>query len=85
MKAVWRYEVPVDDQWHEIPLTGDPRAAAMASGPNVEFWAEHTDEPELVRRFRIFGTGHPEPDGAILWAVCPRWSGLVFHLYEGTS
>lgn len=55
MKTIWRYEVPADDRWHEVSLTNNPQHAAMTMS-GVEFWAEHTDGPQVMRRFRVFGT-----------------------------
>jgi hypothetical protein len=89
---MWRYEVPADDAWHEVALTCEPAVAVVSPAGNVElvsgveFWAERTEFPATVRRFRVFGTGHPIPDGAAWHATCERGAGgLVFHLYEEIS
>lgn len=79
---MWRYEVPADGRWHEVKLTNEPVHAAMTPA-GVEFWAEHTGMPETPRKFQVFGTGHPIPDGAAWWATCDRGTdGIVWHLYE---
>ncbi len=89
MKSIWRYEIPADDQWHEVNLTSVPLHAAMvfrSGGFGVEFWAERSDGPEITYRFQVFGTGYPIPDNAVWWATCDRGvGGLVFHLYEDPS
>lgn len=86
---MFRYVVPIDDLEYSFPLTGDPVAVAAirsAGAYAVEFWAEHDDDaPERSRRFQVFGTGHPLPDGASWAGTCPRMAnGLVWHLYEIT-
>lgn len=89
MRAVFRYQVPVDDGVHKIPMTSDP-LPVVANSENtrdgqwaVEFWAEHDDDADKTERlFRVFGTGHPLPDGAAYIGTAPRRSGLVLHLYE---
>lgn len=45
MRTVYRYEVPVDDRWHEITIGCDTPILHVASrhAPVVEFWAEHQD------------------------------------------
>jgi hypothetical protein len=83
-KAVYRYEVPVDDQVHTIKLTSNPLAvAAKRQGfitYIVEFWAECTEYP-IARHFRVYGTGQPIPDAAKWWGTA-RVDGLVWHLFE---
>jgi hypothetical protein len=85
-KVVYRYEVPVDDEEHSITLPSAARVLHVASRrfAVVEFWTEVTDPPSVFltpRRFRVFGTGHPVPEG---W----QYAGtsldglLVWHLYE---
>ena len=90
-RQMFRYEVPVDDAVHLLPLTSDPVAVAIggsnAYGYVMEFWAEHDDREQVgrVRAFRVFGTGHLLPEGARWVGTCPRMSsGFVFHLYEVT-
>ena len=86
-RAMFRYEVPIDDDSHIFDLSHSPVAVAAPSdsGP-VEFWCEHTDDASVVTRaFQVFGTGHRLPDGAKWIGTCPRTrGGLVWHLYEVT-
>lgn len=88
-RRMFRYAVPVDDQAHVIRLTDGPVRAVTAirgltAGSFVEFWAEHAEgAPVTARAFRVFGTGHPLPDGAEWAGTCPRTrDGLVWHLFE---
>lgn len=96
MRTMYRYEIPVDDRYHEIKLSdaGYPMAFGAkwedeTQPPIVEFWAEHDDS--FVQRtaiYRIYGTGHPIGDGDhpsdqfIYVGTAPRWRGLVWHVYE---
>ena len=60
---IYRYEVPVDDQEHEI-TTGPPLFVASRRPDVVEFWAD----PHVLsynRRYFVVGTGHPIPPGAV--------------------
>ena len=83
-RRMFRYEVGVAGGWqHE--LTGDPvHVASGVMSVVVEFWAEHDEAAQAVRRtFRVFGTGHPLPRNARYVGTCPRTAdGLVWHLYE---
>ncbi len=82
---MFRFTIPVDDELHVVSCTGDPVAVAATdpTGYEVEFWAEHDDEALASRAFRVFGTGHPLPEGARWVGTCPRTrAGLVWHLYE---
>lgn len=83
--SIFRYEVPVDDQWHEFALRGDVLAVGCRVPTVVEFWARHDDdEPPTVRRLAVVGTGHPLPDGVGRHhgtAVAPG-GHLVWHLLE---
>jgi hypothetical protein len=88
-RTMFRYLVPIDDRAHAIPLSGSPVAVAFDFGggwadSSVEFWAESAEgAPQVNRAFRVFGTGHPLPEGAKWRGTCPRTpQGLVFHLYE---
>ena len=86
-RAMFRYEVPIDDQPHTIPLARDPVAVAAAtSWFAVEFWAERPERATMVKRtFQVFGTGHPLPENAHWVGTCARSAeGLVWHLYEVT-
>ncbi|OKK06426.1 hypothetical protein AMK26_10415 [Streptomyces sp. CB03234] len=83
--AIYRYEIPVDDQWHELELTGAVLHTAARTPDVVELWALHTTSPTPRRSFRVFGTGQPLPaeplrhvgtaltaHGALVWHVMER-------------
>lgn len=83
---IYRYEVPVDDQWHTFDLAGNPLAVACRQVDVVEFWAlAHSDDVAAYpvrRQFIVVGTGQPLPeDGLKYWGVgISNW--LVWHLME---
>jgi hypothetical protein len=88
MMTIWKYEVGVTDQWHEIGMPagssilhvgsqGDPGVVAM--------WVEvpFTDAELEGFEYRIFGTGQelPSPGWYVGTAVVPGLP-LVWHVYR---
>lgn len=82
--AIFRYEVPVDDRWHPLQLSGDILHVGCRNMHVVEVWAVRTDDPTVTRSFRVYGTGQPLPDNArhAGTAIAPGGQ-LVWHLIEG--
>lgn len=87
-RRVYKYEVPVDDQWHGFWTSsrGPVLAAACQVSPSVvTIWLEDDDEVEDRQRdFRVYGTGHPIEEADAGWAasVTEAGGGLVWHVYE---
>lgn len=82
--VIHRYEVPVDDQWHELRLSGAVLHAASRRADVVELWALHGGGPEVPRTFRAFGTGQPlptEPTRHVGTALAAA-GRLVWHVME---
>lgn len=81
--SIYRYEIPVDDGWHPLQLSGRILHVACRSMGVVEVWALHTDEPAITRSFRVYGTGQPLPPGIdyVGTALTPGGQ-LVWHLFE---
>lgn len=80
--AIYRYEVPVDDRWHEIGGCGTPLHIDCRDPRIVEFWAWRREDLP-ARHFRVYGTGHPIPDGAKYHGTTIAPGGhLVWHLLE---
>jgi hypothetical protein len=80
---IFRYEVPVDDRWHEVE-SGDVLHVAARQPDRVEFWA-FADGPTTRRRWlRVYGTGQPITDGiwAHLGTAMAADGRLVWHLLE---
>lgn len=84
VRRMFVYVIEVDDQVHEISLAGDPVGVAAVGDVAVQFRAENRSPGyEMLRYFRVFGTGKPLPDNARWRGTCPRTpAGLVWHLYE---
>ncbi len=80
---IFRYPVPVDDQWHRITLQGtivhvDTRDVRM-----VEIWATHRDNVLPNSRWvRVYATGQDIPDDLVYVSTCVAPEGLVWHLVE---
>lgn len=79
---IFRFEVPVDDRWHEIAGCSTPLHVDCRTPWTVEFWAwQREDLP--ARRFRVFGTGQPIPDDTHYRGTTIAPGGqLVWHLIE---
>jgi len=88
MARIYRYEVPVDDRWHEVALYGDPIHVDCRQLNIVEFWAIHCEArdsvPTWTRSFMVVGTGHElPPDYWRTWGSVIAPGGLlVWHLIE---
>lgn len=84
MATVHRYEVPVDEQWHDLTLTGALLHVAARRPDVVDVWAVAAALPARTRSFRVFATGEELPGAGILahrgTALAP--AGLVWHLFE---
>jgi hypothetical protein len=83
--AIFRYEIPVDDQWHELQLSGAVHHVACRDRADiVEVWALHSGGPTVARSFRVYGTGQPLPDHRVTYLGTALASGgaIVWHLME---
>lgn len=81
--AIYRYEVPVDDRWHPLQLSGPIVHVGCRNARAVEVWALHTDGPTVTRSVRVYGTGHTLPPDVqhVGTAIAPGGQ-LVWHLVE---
>lgn len=82
-QIIYRYEVPVDDQWHGHDLSGSVLHVGCRNPRVVEFWALHTGGFTVRRLFQVVGTGQPLPAGSrhVGTAIAPG-GRLVWHLVE---
>lgn len=84
-RAIYKYSVPVDDQWHEVSMPGPARVLHVDGQGGlytVNLWAEVdiTAFGSTVRNMRVFGTGQALPEGAAY--VGSTLAGpFVWHLY----
>lgn len=85
---VLRYEVPVDNQWHDMPLPGGIVHVATRNPHVVEVWTMHTDDGSAgqPRTLRVYGTGQLiEDDVEHVGTVIAPGGALVWHLMERAS
>lgn len=83
MKTIYRYTVPVDDQWHTLKLDGAIHHVAARQPDTIEIWALHTGgEFAFDRHLRVFGTGQPMDDECRYVGTALATGGLVWHLME---
>jgi hypothetical protein len=80
--TIHRYEIPVDDQWHILELTGETLHVAARRPDVVELWAMANYEPPVAWEFRVFGTGQLLPAGPLFYAgtALVAYGTLVWHL-----
>jgi hypothetical protein len=85
-RSVWKYEVPIDDNWHEVLM---PKAARLLhvgqqNRLSVCVWADvDPTAPNVPRQLRVFGTGHYVPESArYIGTVQIQAMPLVWHLFE---
>lgn len=87
MTVVFRYEIPVDGEWHDLELSGQILQVASRKPDLVELWAFQGADLPRARRLQAFGTGQPLPeDTAVLHvgtALAP--GGFVWHLFEAVA
>jgi hypothetical protein len=81
MNRIYRYGVPVDDQWHVIPGCSPALYVACREVDYVEFWAHPIPTGTHTRAFRVYGTGHDiEPNAMYVGTALAPVGGLVWHL-----
>lgn len=81
MTRIYRYEVPVDDQWHVIPDCSPALHVACREPDTVEFWANPVPPSTHVRAFRVYGTGHDiDPNAMYVGTALAPGDVLVWHL-----
>jgi hypothetical protein len=82
MKTIWKYPIPMEDQFDLHVPEGGKLLAIQIQGVNPVMWfeVEQTHNP-TERSFHIVGTGHHVPDDVI---YCGTFQlGLfVWHIYE---
>lgn len=85
MKTIWKFPFPIED---EITLTMPEGARVLAvqmQGNTPCLWAlVDPDAPTKPCRFRLFGTGHPVPEGLgnFIGTFQMMGGGLIWHLFE---
>ena len=85
-KRIWKYKFKIDD---EISITTKDRSVFLdcqiQDGEPCIWFLVDEDAPDEVRKFRIYGTGHPLPDTGVghhMKTFTEFNGGLVWHLFE---
>lgn len=81
--VIHRFEVPVDDQWHEFDVSGDVLHVAARRPGVVDFWA-YARGGGAPLRLRVYGTGHLLP-GGLRYVGTAVAEPFVWHLMEESS
>ena len=87
MIAVWKFELPIDDY---VTILAIPRGArlltvAVQDGRLVLYALVDTAYPNVMRRMRIAGTGHPisgDEAANYVGTVLMHGGRLVFHVFD---
>lgn len=74
VKAIYRFEVPRDDQPHRVQFEGDVFAVAARGVDTIEFWALGGGSEARVRTLMVVGTGQPLPEA--YWC---HWGTVVIY------
>lgn len=57
MTAIWKYEIPIDNEWHSLEISAHIYHIACQNAGTLELWALN-EGPLVTRTFKAFGTGH---------------------------
>lgn len=84
MREVWKYALPIGGTFAvSMPADAQPVAVQLQGGKGWMWALGSPDAPRAYRHFKIFGTGHPIPDGARHVGTFQELGGaLVWHLFE---
>lgn len=63
--SIFRYEVPVDDEWHTVRLSGPIVHVATRRLDVVELWATTNGFGAYDVDLMVVGTGHPYPSADV--------------------
>ncbi|MGW9021281.1 DUF7352 domain-containing protein [Leucobacter chromiiresistens] len=82
-RIIFRYEIPVDDDFHEVPV-----GTIVLATPHrrlghgwVEVWVLHAPEESEVVELTVVGTGHPVPPN-LKHEHSVRADPLVWHIFS---
>lgn len=87
MKAVWKYDVPIDDDFTlRMPEGAKILSGAVQRGSPVIWALVDTQASDVSRHFILRGTGHSIVDEKLTFIASffLRDGALIFHLFEVT-
>lgn len=77
MRRVLKWVVPIDDQYHEVG--GGPVLHVNMKDGFLCVWTDE-DDSRSRKQARVFGTGHPVPDGLLHLGSCVD-GPFAWHLF----
>jgi hypothetical protein len=82
--TIHRCQIPVDDEWHMLRLSGAVLHVAARDPAVVELWTLVGIEPSRWWEFRVFGTGQPLPAfcGEHVGTTLAAGGRFVWHLFR---
>ena len=81
MRTVWKLQIPIFQSHFSLPVGATVVAFQMQNGTPC-LWADvETAAAPETRVFKIFGTGHQVPEGAIYVGTLQD-GDLVWHCFE---
>lgn len=88
-KRIFRFTVPVDNNWHKVEFDGEILSVGCRTLAEVEFWAVEPDtrarpnRGDKIRAFRVVGTGHQMPDDVVYRGTAKSPDNqFIWHLIE---
>lgn len=88
MRTIFRFEIPIDGEWHEYEMKGKflhvAQRRSVEKSRCIEFWIEWDREAEPEQRlFCVIGTGGVVPQGGMYCGTAISPNGdYVWHLYS---
>lgn len=86
MKRIYKFPFETNDMVDISMPEGATILCVETQGEQPCMWAlVDPDAPELNRKFRVFGTGHPVYDAEMLKFIATyqlQGGALVFHIFE---
>ena len=83
MSVIYKYPVDLtDDQQISMPVGAQVLTLQMQDRKPTIWALVNPDAPKEIRRFALFGTGHPFDPSGLTYVGTFQTRGLVFHLFE---
>lgn len=61
-KVVYKYDLPIDDEWHALPMGNIVHVGSAVNGVSIRVWIEQRPLESHALQYRVFGTGHAIED-----------------------
>lgn len=84
MRTIFKYTIPVNDDWHEVPAGRVVEVGPSFTSDAVFVWVEHYTQVTQKARLRVFSTGQEIPDEAVHVGVSHS-DPFVWHVYSESA